>query len=104
MLSRPALLLSQPPEIVITGHLTGHVQGALLVLPAQHSTAGLEELTLSKDSKRTGNFSWLFTGTVICILQGFAFPQQWWDTRIEMEKERAGANIFSNVHIDTEHI
>lgn len=42
----------------------GHVQGALLVLPAQHSTPGLEELALSKDIKRTGNFSWLFTDNV----------------------------------------
>lgn len=42
----------------------GHVQRALLVLPAQHPTPGLEELALSKDSKRTGNFSWLFTDTV----------------------------------------
>ncbi|XP_068057415.1 G-protein coupled receptor 35-like [Anomalospiza imberbis] len=54
VLYRPALLLSQPPEIVIRGHLTGHVQGAPLVVPAQHSTAALEELTLCKDSKRTG--------------------------------------------------
>lgn len=52
-------------KLIITGHLAGHVQGALLTVPAQCSTAGLEELTLSKDSKRTGNFSWLFTDKVI---------------------------------------
>ncbi|KAF4796379.1 hypothetical protein TURU_084498 [Turdus rufiventris] len=45
---------SASDKLVIRGHLTGHVQGALLVVPAQSSTAGLQELALSKDGKRTG--------------------------------------------------